>query len=40
MAGASGDGMRPFAEQIKGRNFEIPGCGGFTLSGWAENLFE
>jgi len=23
---------------IKGRNFEIPGCGGFTLSGDSENL--
>jgi spore maturation protein CgeB len=27
-----------YAEQIKGRNFEIPGCGGFTLTGLAENL--
>ena len=25
-------------EQIKGRSFEIPGCGGFQLSGSAENL--
>lgn len=25
-------------QQIKGRNFEIPGCGGFTLSGQADNL--
>ncbi|MFA7653838.1 MAG: glycosyltransferase [Candidatus Magasanikbacteria bacterium] len=25
-------------EQIKGRNFEIPGCGGFLLSGWADNI--
>jgi len=25
-------------EQIKGRNFEIPGCGGFVLSGRAEDL--
>jgi spore maturation protein CgeB len=24
--------------QIKGRNFEIPGCGGFMLSGRAENI--
>jgi len=24
--------------QIKGRNFEVPGCGGFLLTGWAENL--
>jgi spore maturation protein CgeB len=28
----------PYTEQIKGRNFEIPGCGGFTLTGLAENL--
>lgn len=26
--------------QIKGRNFEIPACGGFLLTGQAENLFE
>lgn len=25
-------------EQIKGRNFEIPGCGGFLLTGKADNL--
>jgi spore maturation protein CgeB len=25
-------------EQIKGRNFEIPGCGGFLLTGHADNL--
>jgi spore maturation protein CgeB len=25
-------------EQIKGRNFEIPGCGGFQLSGDADDL--
>lgn len=25
-------------DQIKGRNFEIPGCGGFQLSGMADNL--
>jgi spore maturation protein CgeB len=25
-------------DQIKGRNFEIPGCGGFQLSGAADNL--
>lgn len=25
-------------QQIKGRNFEIPGCGGFILSGQADNL--
>jgi spore maturation protein CgeB len=27
-----------YGEQIKGRNFEIPGCGGFLLTGRAENL--
>lgn len=25
-------------DQIKGRNFEIPGCGGFQLSGWADDI--
>lgn len=25
-------------DQIKGRNFELPGCGAFTLTGTAENL--
>jgi spore maturation protein CgeB len=25
-------------DQIKGRNFEIPGCGGFVLTGKADNL--
>lgn len=25
-------------QQIKERNFEIPGCGGFLLTGYAENL--
>lgn len=28
------DGMR----QIKGRNFDVPGCGGFLMTGNAENL--
>lgn len=27
-----------YLEQIKGRNFEVPGCGGFLLTGEAENL--
>ncbi|MDH4185750.1 MAG: glycosyltransferase [Nitrospira sp.] len=27
-----------YSEQIKGRNFEVPGCGGFVLTGRAENL--
>lgn len=29
-----------FPEQIKGRNFEVPGCGGFLLTGHADNLHE
>jgi spore maturation protein CgeB len=29
-----------FTKQIKGRNFEVPGCGGFVLTGHAENLDE
>jgi spore maturation protein CgeB len=29
---------RKKTDQIKGRNFEIPGCGGFQLSGKADNL--
>lgn len=29
---------REYHEQIKGRNFEIPGCGGFLLTGMADNL--
>ena len=34
---ANGDAVR-FPEQIKGRNFEVPGCGGFLLTGMADNL--
>ena len=29
---------RAFTKQIKGRNFEVPGCGGFVLTDRAENL--
>jgi spore maturation protein CgeB len=29
-----------YPEQIKGRNFEAPGCGGFLLTGHADNLHE
>ena len=29
---------RPVTSQIKGRNFEIPGCGGFMMTDVAENL--
>jgi spore maturation protein CgeB len=28
----------PLSDQIKGRNFEVPGCGGFMLTGRAEDL--
>ena len=27
-----------YFEQIKGRNFEVPGCGGFMLTGKADDL--
>jgi spore maturation protein CgeB len=27
-----------YGDQIKGRNFEVPGCGGFLLTGRADNL--
>jgi spore maturation protein CgeB len=27
-------------DQIKGRNFEVPGCGGFMLTGMADNIEE
>lgn len=27
-----------YSEQIKGRNFEVPGCGGFVMTGRADNL--
>jgi len=29
---------KPAVSQIKGRNFEVPGCGGFMLTDLAENL--
>ncbi len=29
---------KEYIDQIKGRNFEVPGCGGFLLSGFSENL--
>ncbi|MEW6455192.1 MAG: glycosyltransferase [Acidobacteriota bacterium] len=31
-------GSRKYIDQIKGRNFEIPGCGGFLLTEMAEDL--
>lgn len=31
---------RKYYSQIKGRNFEIPGCGGFLLTDYADNLEE
>jgi spore maturation protein CgeB len=30
--------VQQYTQQIKGRNFEIPGCGGFLLTGQADNL--
>jgi spore maturation protein CgeB len=30
--------LKPAGTQIKGRNFEIPGCGGFLLTGAADGL--
>jgi spore maturation protein CgeB len=41
---AADHGPRPekatqvYPDQIKGRNFEVPGCGGFLLTGLAEDL--
>jgi spore maturation protein CgeB len=34
----AGTGVNMCPEQIKGRNFEVPGCGGFLLTGPAEHL--
>jgi len=31
-------GAGQFQQQIKGRNFEVPGCGGFLLTALAEDL--
>lgn len=36
----SAQGSSFVLEQIKGRNFEVPGCGGFLLSSPADNLEE
>jgi spore maturation protein CgeB len=33
-----GRGHQTYGDQIKGRNFEIPSCGGFQLSGASEDL--
>jgi spore maturation protein CgeB len=35
-----GPAVPPLAQQVKGRNFEIPACGGFTLTSRAEGLEE
>lgn len=32
------EGPQEYFEQIKGRNFEVPGCGAFLLTGQADNL--
>lgn len=37
-ASASGQLPPGYAEQIKGRNFEVPGCGGFLLTSKADDL--
>lgn len=34
----SNAGSGQYADQIKARNFEVPGCGGFLLTGRAEDL--
>lgn len=39
-AGRTNDICQNNSDQIKGRNFEVPGCGGFTLTGMADNLDE
>jgi spore maturation protein CgeB len=38
--GSPASPVRSFVEQIKGRNFEVPGCRGFLLTGLAENLHD
>lgn len=40
VGGTSGVPAPSYSDQIKGRNFEVPGCGGFLLTGWAENISE
>lgn len=43
LSNSSWDWRHPFErrrDQIKGRNFEIPGCGGFLLTQYADNLEE
>ncbi len=34
----AGTTATPPPMQIKGRNFEVPGCGGFMMTGYADNL--
>ena len=36
----SDDRCQNSLDQIKGRNFEVPGCGGFIMTGKADNLDE
>lgn len=36
----SGNKYQNILDQIKGRNFEVPGCGGFIMTGKADNLDE
>ena len=37
---SSDDRCQNSLDQIKGRNFEVPGCGGFIMTGKADNLDE
>lgn len=38
VAGSSTRQTKAMPRQIKGRNFEVPGCGGFLMTGDADNL--
>lgn len=37
-SGGGGQDTKVLPRQIKGRNFEVPGCGGFLMTGYADNL--
>ena len=38
VAGGGSHRVKTMPQQIKGRNFEVPGCGGFLMTGYADNL--